>query len=82
MQINIAQSRAKHEKTENFCSKHRPRLPCPICEFKRLIDTGQHTLSRTLVAGESDYPNADYYQKCPCCKAEIGIQKLNNPIFT
>jgi len=76
LQTYNAHPRAKSNNETNYPNNHRPRLPCPACEFKRLIDTGYHTLSRTLVAGESGYQNADYYQKCPCCKSEIGILKI------
>lgn len=52
------------------------RLHCPACGFRRLIDTGQHTKSLTYVEGQNGYLEADYYQKCNHCKAEIGIRKI------
>ena len=52
------------------------KLPCPACEFDRLIDTGQFTCSKTYLPGEEGYLDADYYQKCAGCKLEIGIQKI------
>jgi hypothetical protein len=54
----------------------RKRLPCPVCKFERLIDSGQHTKSQTFMEGDPGYNNADYYQKCVSCKAEIGIRKI------
>lgn len=68
------------QKTKRKSSHDRPhyrqRLTCPVCHFDRLIDTGQHTRSITYVAGEDGYLDADYYQKCSYCKAEIGIRKI------
>ena len=54
----------------------RRRLSCPICNFERLIDTGQNTKSQTYQVGDSAYLNADYYQKCSKCKSVIGITKI------
>jgi len=65
----------KHKRAQNRPHLHH-RLPCPACHFERLIDTGQHTKSQTFTAGEPGYNDADYYQKCFCCKAEIGIRKI------
>ena len=56
--------------------QRKARLPCPACGFGRLIDTGQHTRSKTYMVGENGYNEADYYQKCSSCKAEIGIRKI------
>ena len=52
------------------------RLPCPACHFDRLIDTGLCTHSLTYVEGQDGYQDADYYQKCKNCKAEVGIRKI------
>jgi len=54
----------------------RQRLPCPACQFGRLIDTGQRTHSVTYVPGQDGYLDADYYLKCSHCKADIGIRKI------
>jgi hypothetical protein len=64
------------KKDYNNRHRHRPRLPCPVCTFERLIDTGEFTRSKTYAPGEDGYLNADYYQKCSSCKAEIGIRKI------
>jgi hypothetical protein len=55
---------------------HHERLSCPACQFERLIDTGRHTQSQTYVEGQEGYLEADYYQKCRKCKADIGIRKI------
>lgn len=65
----------KRKKSHNRAHIH-PRLPCPACHFERLIDTGHHTRSITYIAGDPGYKDADYYQKCRHCKAEIGIRKI------
>lgn len=66
--------------TKRKKSRSRPyihqRLPCPACHFERLIDTGQHTKSLAFMASDPGYNDADYYQKCHHCKADIGIQKI------
>lgn len=68
MQTMQRKSKLRHQ--------HRPRLPCPVCNFERLIDTGMYTHSRTYVVGQKGYLEADYYQKCNHCKADIGIRKI------
>jgi hypothetical protein len=65
----------KRKKTHNRPHVHQ-RLQCPACHFERLIDTGQQTKSLTYMAGDPGYNDADYYQKCFSCKAEIGIRKI------
>jgi hypothetical protein len=52
------------------------RLPCPACHFERLIDTSPKTRSLTYTEGQAGYLDADYFQKCKNCKAEIGIRKI------
>ena len=77
MNTNNAPMQTLQGKSNARC-RHRfkPRLPCPACTFDRLIDTGEHTRSKTYMPGEDGYLNADYYQKCSSCKAEIGIRKI------
>ena len=65
----------KRKKAHNRAFVHQ-RLPCPACYFERLIDTGHHTKSQTYKASDPGYNDADYYQKCVNCKAEIGIRKI------
>lgn len=53
-------------------------LECPICHFRRLIDTRKGCKSE--LKGMRDFPEnwvPDYYQKCPSCKQEIGIRKVS-----
>jgi len=68
--------KVKRKKSSRIHQHYRQRLPCPACHFERLIDTGQYTRSKTYVVGEDGYLDADYYQKCSSCKAEIGIRKI------
>jgi hypothetical protein len=65
-----------HSNKKDYNNRHRPRLPCPVCTFERLIDTGECTRSKTYASGDEGYLDADYYQKCSSCKAEIGIRKI------
>jgi hypothetical protein len=51
-------------------------LECPARKFKRLIDTGRDTRSKTYQEYEEGYITAHYFQKCPHCKASIGIRKI------
>ena len=66
----------KTRKKYNNPDLHRSRLPCPICEFPRLIDTNPFTISITYIPIEDGYWSADYYQKCKRCREEIGIRKI------
>jgi len=75
MYIATSQKADKRKTTRNR-QHYRQRLPCPACEFERLLDTGQYTHSLTYVAGQVGYLEADYYQKCSKCKADIGIKKI------
>lgn len=57
---------------------NRTQLDCPICGFKRLIDSDINTKSE--LKPEKDIKNgwhADYFQKCPRCKNQIGIKKIS-----
>ncbi len=56
----------------------KKKLPCPVCGFERLIDEDEHT--KTEAKAESAMPPdwiADYFQKCPRCKNQIGIKKVS-----
>ena len=57
---------------------HKKKLSCPVCNFNRLIDADESTMSE-LVPESSIVPGwiPDYYQKCPVCKNQIGIKKLS-----
>lgn len=66
----------KKKKSSRERLHQHQRLPCPACHFERLIDSGQDTQSLTFVIEEPGYYNADYYQKCSSCKADIGIKKI------
>ena len=58
--------------------KMKKRLSCPVCKFKRLIDADENNHSE--LRAEKDISNgwtADYYQKCPQCKNQIGIKKVS-----
>lgn len=72
----VTSHKAEKRKTTRNRQHYRQRLPCPACEFERLIDTGQYTHSLTYLPGEDGYVEADYYQKCRHCKADIGIRKI------
>lgn len=53
-------------------------LKCPVCGFKRLIDTNKEVVSEAYKEGE--YPpgwEPDYVQKCANCKNQIGIKKIS-----
>ena len=53
-------------------------LICPVCGFKRLIDTGQGCKSELKkIDYDTSEWQADYYQKCKRCKNEIGIRKVS-----
>ncbi len=55
----------------------RKSLKCPVCDF-RIIDTDAG--SKSELKAEKDIPpgwKADYYQKCPKCKNQIGIRKVS-----
>ena len=57
---------------------NRISLKCPVCGFRRLIDSSASIKSELKV--ESDINKgwiADYYQKCPQCKNQIGIRKVS-----
>jgi hypothetical protein len=75
--LNSGITANKRRKSHRRIHSHQ-RLPCPVCHFERLIDTGQHTRSLTFVERQEGYSLADYYAKCPNpkCKAEIGIRKI------
>ena len=60
----------------NHRRRNRPRLPCPACAFERLIDTGEFIRSKTYASEDEGYLDADYYQKCSKCKADIGIKRI------
>lgn len=75
MNHEIILQQTKQKNPSHNHQHYRNRLSCPVCCFKRLIDTSQYIRSKTYTAGEEGYLNADYYQKCSVCKADIGIQK-------
>ncbi len=53
-------------------------LPCPLCNYSRLIDTVVGIESETIP--ENEIPagwKPDYFQKCKGCKKEIGIRKVS-----
>lgn len=55
----------------------KKQLTCPVCGFKRLIDSSESTQSE--LKAEKDIRGMwkpDYYQKCPHCKNQIGIRKV------
>jgi hypothetical protein len=75
--LNVMMGSTVAKKKTSYSRQHQHgRLSCPACNFERLIDTGQHTRSQTFIEGQDGYPDADYYQKCSSCKAEIGIRKI------
>jgi len=56
----------------------KTQLICPICGFKRLIDSDVNTKSELKPEKEiRDGWCADYYQKCPKCRNQIGIKKIS-----
>lgn len=60
----------------NIISKKQ--LACPVCGFKRLIDAD--TSNKSELVPEKEIKSGwtpDYYQKCPCCKNQIGIRKVS-----
>ena len=57
--------------------KRKP-LTCPVCGFRRLIDSSYATL--TELRAEKDIEGLwipDYFQKYPKCKNQIGIKKVS-----
>ena len=56
----------------------RKHLPCPVCGFKRLIDADEYNVSELKPEQEIEANwRADYFQKCPRCKQQIGIKKVS-----
>lgn len=56
---------------------YKKQLKCPVCGFKRLIDANLDNISELVPEKEiKDGWTPDYYQKCPCCKNQIGIKKI------
>lgn len=57
---------------------YKKSIPCPVCGSDRLIDTSIDTRSELIEEGKmpSEW-KPDYYQKCRCCKKEIGIRKIS-----
>lgn len=56
----------------------KQQLVCPVCGFRRLIDSDMNTKSE--LKSEKEICNgwrADYYQKCPKCRNQIGIKKIS-----
>lgn len=55
----------------------RKQLKCPICG-SRLIDSVS-SVKTELVAEENIRAGwrPDYFQKCMCCKKQIGIRKVS-----
>jgi len=68
--------KADKRKSTRSHPHHRKRIPCPACPFERLIDAGEYIRSKTYAPGDEGYLEADYYQKCSKCKADIGIKKI------
>lgn len=53
------------------------QLRCPVCGFKRLIDADADNVSELVPEGSMIAGfKADYLQKCPQCKNQIGIRKI------
>ncbi len=55
----------------------RKHLSCPLCGFKRLIDAEADNQSELVAEKDMKIDwKADYFQKCPKCKNQIGIRKV------
>lgn len=55
----------------------KKKLKCPVCNFARLIDA--YADVETELVAEKDIKSGwvpDYFQKCSCCKNQIGIKKI------
>jgi len=57
---------------------YKKSISCPVCGYERLIDTSVDTRSELIEEGKMPPEwKPDYYQKCHCCKKEIGIKKIS-----
>lgn len=74
--LNHSKPNTTYRAARKLPQRKRLAVTCPACHFKRLIDTGDATKSKTYQPGEQGYDGADYYQKCHNCGTEIGISKL------
>lgn len=74
--MNCSKPAAAYRTTRKLRLRKRQTVPCPACNFKRLIDAGDDTKTRTFQPEDPGYEDADYYQKCHHCGTEIGISKL------
>ena len=55
----------------------RIHIPCPFCNFKRILDANQNT--RTAAGEEKKMPfnwEPDFYVKCPNCRKQIALKKV------
>lgn len=58
--------------------KEKKQLKCPVCGFKRLIDSDANIKSELIAENKmQDGWKPDYYQKCPKCRNQIGIRKIS-----
>jgi len=56
----------------------KTQLICPVCGLKRLIDASADTKSELIPESKIKKGwKADYYQKCPKCRNQIGIRKIS-----
>lgn len=57
---------------------HKKQLCCPVCGFKRVLDSDERIQSE--VYAEKDMPltwRPDYVTKCKRCGNQIGIKKVS-----
>lgn len=63
--LNHSKPNTTYRAARKLPQRKRLAVTCPACHFKRLIDTGDATKSKTYQPGEQGYDGADLLPEVP-----------------
>ncbi len=56
---------------------NRIHIPCPFCEFRRILDADQKTKTEAIEETRMPYNwQPDFFVKCAKCGRQIAIKKV------